>query len=242
LEMIDAVVQSTIRNGFAFCRPPGHHAEPDRAMGFCLFSNVAIGAAYALQRHKLSRVLVVDFDVHHGNGTQKAFYDRREVLYVSTHQFPLYPGTGDVPEIGEGEGKGFTVNLPLPARTEDSTYNLLFEKVIRPVALAYQPEIILVSAGYDAYVDDPLAGMEVTPEGFAAISQSLLTIATEVCGGKLIFVLEGGYHLKGLQQSALRSLDVLTGHAPLAGSWKPTLVFESVLVKSRRVLGPYWKF
>ena len=128
LALIDAVFAGEIANGFAFVRPPGHHAKPDRPMGFCLFSNAAIGAAYALQKYKLSKVLVVDFDVHHGNGTQKAFYQRSDVLYVSTHQFPLYPGTGDFPEIGSGAGAGFTVNFPLPARTGDATYNLIFEK------------------------------------------------------------------------------------------------------------------
>src|SRR5262245_49441527 len=190
LALIDAVFAGEIGNGFAFTRPPGHHAEPERVMGFCLFSNAAIGAAYALQKYKLSRVLVVDFDVHHGNGTQKAFYHRRDVLYVSTHQFPHYPGTGDFPEIGAGAGAGFTVNFPLPARTGDATYNLIFEKVLVPIAEAYRPDLVLVSAGYDAHVDDPLAGMEVTPDGFSGISQTIVSLAEKLCGGKVVFVLE----------------------------------------------------
>jgi acetoin utilization deacetylase AcuC-like enzyme len=242
LVLIDALFAGEIQNGFAFVRPPGHHAEPDRAMGFCLFSNIAIGAAYALQKYKLSRVLVVDFDVHHGNGTQKAFYSRQDVLYVSTHQFPLYPGTGDFPEIGEGSGRGFTVNFPLPSRTEDATYKFLFEKVILAIGRTYRPELLLVSAGYDAYVEDPLAGMEVTPDGFCGISQSLVRLGNEVCGGKTIFLLEGGYHLKGLQTSVLRSLDVLTGNAPKARQWETTSDFEAILTKSRRMFSPYWKF
>ena len=242
LVLIDAVFAGEIGNGFAFVRPPGHHAEPDHSMGFCLFSNAAIGAAYALQKYNLSKVLVVDFDVHHGNGTQKAFYQRSDVLYVSTHQFPLYPGTGDFPEIGKGAGTGFTVNLPLPARTGDATYNLVFEKVVVPIAMSYGPEFVLVSAGYDAHIDDPLAGMEVTPNGFGAISQTLASLAEKLCGGKMVFLLEGGYHLKGLQDSVLKSLDVLTGQRHQAQSWKPDASFEAVLEKSRNTLGSYWKF
>ena len=242
LALIDAVFGGEIGNGFAFVRPPGHHSEPNRAMGFCLFSNAAIGAAYALQKYKLSKVLVVDFDVHHGNGTQKAFYQRSDVLYVSTHQFPLYPGTGDFPEIGSGAGAGFTANFPLPARTGDATYNLIFEKAVVPIAESYRPDFLLVSAGYDAHVDDPLAGMEVTPRGFGAISQTLVTLAEKLCSGKVVFLLEGGYHLKGLQESALQSLDVLTGQRKQPGPWKPDITFETVLEKSRKTLGSYWKF
>jgi acetoin utilization deacetylase AcuC-like enzyme len=242
LALIDAVFAGDIHNGFAFVRPPGHHAEPNRAMGFCLFSNAAIGAAYALQKYKLSKVLVVDFDVHHGNGTQKAFYQRSDVLYVSTHQFPLYPGTGDFPEIGSGAGAGFTANFPLPARTGDATYNLIFEKAVVPIAESYRPDFVLVSAGYDAHVEDPLAGMEVTPRGFGGISQTLVGLAEKLCGGKVVFVLEGGYHLKGLQESALQSLDVLTGQKKQPGPWKPDITFETVLEKSRKTLGSYWKF
>jgi acetoin utilization deacetylase AcuC-like enzyme len=223
-------------------RPPGHHSEPSRAMGFCLFSNAAIGASYVLQKYKLSKVLVVDFDVHHGNGTQKAFYERSDVLYVSTHQFPLYPGTGDFPEIGSGAGAGFTANFPLPARTGDATYNLIFEKAVVPIAESYRPDFLVVSAGYDAHVDDPLAGMEVTPGGFGAISQTLVTLAEKLCGGKVVFLLEGGYHLKGLQESALQSLDALLGQRKQPGPWKPDITFETVLEKSRKTLGSYWKF
>jgi len=242
LVLIDAVFEGEIGNGFAFVRPPGHHAEPDRAMGFCLFSNAAIGAAYALQKYKLSKVLVVDFDVHHGNGTQKAFYQRSDVLYVSTHQFPLYPGTGDFPEIGSGAGTGFTVNFPLPARTGDAVYNLIFEKAVVSIASSYRPDFLLVSAGYDAHIDDPLAGMEVSPEGFGGISQTLVKLAEKLCSGKVVFLLEGGYHLKGLQDSVLKSLDVLTGQRNQSQPWKPDAALETVLEKSRRILGSYWKF
>ncbi len=242
LVMTDLLFSGEIQNGFAFVRPPGHHAEPNRAMGFCLFSNVAIGAAYALEKHKLSRVLVIDFDVHHGNGTQKAFYDKREVLYISTHQFPLYPGTGDFQEIGSGPGQGYTVNLPLPAETEDDTYNLIFEKIIFPIGDAYKPQLVMVSAGYDAYIDDPLAGMNVSPEGFAGITRTIIALAEKVCEGKVIFVLEGGYHLKGLQQCVVKTLDELTGHGSSLPKWKLTSGFETILAKSRSHFGSYWKF
>lgn len=242
LALIDAVFAGEIGNGFAFVRPPGHHAEPDHSMGFCLFSNAAIGAAYALQRYKLSKVLVVDFDVHHGNGTQKAFYSRSDVFYVSSHQFPLYPGTGDFTEVGSGAGAGFTVNFPLPARTGDATYNLVFEKVVVPIATSYRPEFVIVSAGYDAHIDDPLAGMDVTPNGFGAISQTLVSLAEKLCDGKVVFLLEGGYHLKGLQDSVLKSLDVLTGQRFQLQPWKMDVTFEAVLERSRKTLGPYWKF
>jgi acetoin utilization deacetylase AcuC-like enzyme len=242
LTLIDGVFAGELGNGFAFVRPPGHHSEPNRAMGFCLFSNAAIGAAYLLQKFKLSKVLIVDFDVHHGNGTQKAFYQRSDVLYVSTHQFPLYPGTGDFPEIGNGTGVGFTANFPLPARTGDATYNLVFERAVVPIAESYRPDFMLVSAGYDAHIDDPLAGMEVTPSGFEAITQTLVTLAEKLCSGKVVFLLEGGYHLKGLQESALKSLDVLTGHRKQAPPWKADVTFDAVVEKARKALGSYWKF
>ena len=242
LALVDAVFAGEIANGFAFVRPPGHHAEPDRPMGFCLFSNAAIGAAYALQKYKLSKVLVVDFDVHHGNGTQEAFYQRNDVLYLSTHQFPLYPGSGDFPESGSGAGAGFTVNFPLPARTGDATYNLIFERAVVPIAESYRPDFLLVSAGYDAHIDDPLAGMEVSPEGFGGISQTLVALAEKLCGGKVVFLLEGGYDLKGLRESALKSLDALTGDRHQTPPWKPDATFDAVMGKSRKALGSYWKF
>jgi acetoin utilization deacetylase AcuC-like enzyme len=242
LEMLDVLFSSEIQNGFVFVRPPGHHAEPNRAMGFCLFSNVAIAAAYALQKFRLSRILVIDFDVHHGNGTQNVFYDRREVLYVSTHQSPLYPGTGDFSEIGSGPGKGFTVNLPLPAGTGDSTYNLIFQRIVSAIAESYRPELILVSAGFDAYTEDPLAGMNVSPSGFGAIAHTILKLADKLCQGKVIFVLEGGYHLAGLQRCVIHVLDELTGNGHHSSQWEATSTFESALRSSRASMASYWEF
>ena len=240
LVLIDAVQAGEIQNGFGFVRPPGHHAEPDRSMGFCLFSNVAIGAAYALGKYKLSKVLVIDFDVHHGNGTQNAFYNRSDVLYASTHQYPLYPGTGNFPEIGASEGLGFTINFPLPAHSNDDTFNLVFDKIIAPIGRSYRPDLIIVSAGYDAYVEDPLAGMEVTPLGFAGITRTILSLAQDVCDGRVVFLLEGGYHLQGLQSSVLKTLDELTGQGIPSRAWRSSELFEVIQAKSKANFGPYW--
>ncbi len=240
--LIDALFQGQIQNGFAFVRPPGHHAEPDCAMGFCLFNNIAVGAAYALEKHGLKRVLVLDFDVHHGNGTQRAFYDRSDVLFISTHQYPLYPGTGDLSELGESAGLGYTLNFPLPAGTGDPTYNSIFRQIIHPVSKAFAPQLVLVSAGYDAYASDPLAGMAMTPEGFAGLTQTIVRLAHETCGGKLAFILEGGYHLDGLRTSILRTLDLLSGQDQRVMEWPPTPQFEVVLSQTRKAFGHFWKF
>ncbi len=242
LQMIESLMSGEIDNGFAFVRPPGHHAEPDRAMGFCLFGNVALGAAYALKRFGLERVLVVDFDVHHGNGTQETFYRRQDVLFISTHQFPLFPGTGAFPEIGSASGKGFTLNFPLPAGTGDVTYGLLFDKIILPVAKTYRPQLVLVSAGFDAYLEDPLAGMRVTPDGFASMAGYLKALADTVCEGKMVLVLEGGYHLAGLQQSVLRVVDQMCGHPGPVPSPGRSDLFEAVLARARTHFGNRWKF
>ncbi|MBI1746883.1 MAG: histone deacetylase [Acidobacteria bacterium] len=211
LESIDFVFGGHCARAFDFIRPPGHHAEPDRAMGFCLFNNVAIGAAYALHHYGLRRILLVDFDVHHGNGTQAAFYDSPEVLFTSAHQFPLYPGTGRSEECGRNGGKGFTLNFPLPAGTDDATYTHLFRSVIEPVAEQYRPELVMVSAGFDAYVDDPLSDMRVTAAGFQTMTRSLARMAEAHSAGKIIFVLEGGYHRQGLCDATLSVLTELLG-------------------------------
>ncbi|HVN80934.1 MAG TPA: histone deacetylase [Terriglobia bacterium] len=240
--LIDALFEKEIQNGFALVRPPGHHAEPDRAMGFCLFNNIAIGAAYALKKHGLERVLVLDFDVHHGNGTQRAFYDRNDVLFISTHQYPLYPGTGDLSELGDKAGLGYTLNFPLPAGTGDPTYNSIYKQIIYPVSKAFAPQLVLVSAGYDAYVSDPLAGMAMTPEGFAGLTQTIVRLAHETCAGKLVFILEGGYHLDGLRSSTLRTLDFLSGQEQRVMEWPPTPQFESILDRTRQTFGHFWKF
>ncbi len=214
---IDAVMGGKIENGFALVRPPGHHAERDHAMGFCLFNNVALGAHYLVREHGVEKVLVMDWDLHHGNGTQHSFYSDPKVLYISTHQFPYYPGTGSVDEVGEGPGEGFTLNIPLGAGMEDSDYAAVFNRVIAPVGAAFDPDFILVSAGFDTYVGDPLGGMKVTERGFAYQARVLIDLAKEVCGGRILFCLEGGYSLKGLADGVSAVLYECLGKGILDG-------------------------
>lgn len=198
LAAVDAVIQGKVRNAFCAVRPPGHHALTNRAMGFCLFNNVAIAARYLQSKHKLARVLIVDWDVHHGNGTQAAFYADPTVLYFSTHQFPFYPGTGSATETGEANGRGFTLNAPLPPGTDDAQYQRVFQTVLQPAAAAFRPDFLLVSAGFDAAEGDLLGAMRLTPEGFATLTRIVKQIADEQCQGRLVTVLEGGYHLDRL--------------------------------------------
>ncbi|MBI2083350.1 MAG: histone deacetylase [Deltaproteobacteria bacterium] len=197
------------RNAFAFVRPPGHHAERARAMGFCLFNNVAIAAEYALRKPGIKKVLIVDYDVHHGNGTQWSFYDRPDVFYISTHRYPFYPGTGARKEEGKGKGKGYTLNVLFPGGEGDEEYLTAFDKQIIPVMKDYQPDLILVSAGYDAHRLDPLGGMNVTADGFAQMTGKILEVAEKTCGGRVVMVLEGGYSLEGLSESVEACLKIL---------------------------------
>ena len=201
LDLVDAVVAGTTNNAFAAVRPPGHHAETERAMGFCLFNNVALAAAYALQQHRMERVLVVDWDVHHGNGTQEIFWSDPRVLYISLHQYPFYPGTGRCDEVGDGAGRGYTVNIPMPGGFGDAEWLAAFHRVVEPIAHQFKPELVLVSAGFDAHANDPLGGMRVTEAGFAAMADSVLAIARAHAGGRLVAALEGGYNLDALQNS-----------------------------------------
>jgi acetoin utilization deacetylase AcuC-like enzyme len=211
LRTLDFVMEGKIQNGFALVRPPGHHAEADHAMGFCLFNNVAIGASYLIEKYGLTKILIVDWDLHHGNGTEHAFYSRRDVLYFSTHQFPYYPGTGYWDETGEGEGEGHTVNVPLRAGKGDEDYLCIFKRILSPIASQYKPEFILVSAGFDIYSGDPLGGMRVSPQGFGALTSVLLALAQEYSQKKLALVLEGGYELGGLQEGVKSVLLQLSG-------------------------------
>ncbi len=208
---VDLLLAGEIDNGFALVRPPGHHAEVDRSMGFCLFNNVAVAAHYAITHCGLKRVMIVDWDLHHGNGTQHSFYDSDKVLYVSTHQFPFYPGTGDVSETGKGKGEGYTVNIPLPGYQGDVDYATIFNDIVVPVGRQYQPELVLVSCGFDIYRDDPLGAMEVTADGFAYLTRCMVELAEEVCGGKLLITLEGGYDLNGQRDGAMAVLSELYG-------------------------------
>jgi len=214
LNLVDAVIKGEIGNGFALVRPPGHHAEKRRAMGFCLFNNVALAARHAINEHGMERVAIVDWDLHHGNGTQNSFYDDPRVLFVSTHQYPHYPGTGGVTEVGSGPGKGFTVNVPMPAGAADADYLSVFHTVVCPVLESFNPELILVSAGFDAHESDPLGSISVTEDGYGQMIRILMHQADELCSGRLILTLEGGYDLGALQYSVRRILSDLSLYDP----------------------------
>ncbi len=213
LQAIHEVWAGRLANALALVRPPGHHAESARAMGFCLFNNVAVGAAFARQTLGARRVLIVDWDVHHGNGTQHAFERDPHVLFFSSHQHPHYPGTGVYTETGIGPGEGYTVNLPLSRGYGDHEYTALYQQLLQPLALAFDPDLILVSAGFDIHARDPLGRMRVTPTGFAALTRLLMDIAQRCCGGRLVLVLEGGYCHEALQESIRAVLAELTEHS-----------------------------
>jgi acetoin utilization deacetylase AcuC-like enzyme len=214
---VDAALDGRARRGFVLARPPGHHATSTRGMGFCLFNTVAIAAAHALDRG-VERILIVDWDVHHGNGTQDAFYDTDRVLFASVHQWPLYPGTGAASERGTGRGEGYTINLPLAAGADDQTYAELFDRVILPAAEDHQPQMVLVSAGFDAHAHDPLGGMRLTDEGFADLARRVVRIADEHADGRVLAFLEGGYDPDALAASVVATLAALdTDDASLSG-------------------------
>ncbi len=208
---VDAVMSNKATYAFALVRPPGHHAIHGTAMGFCIFNNIAIAARDAIAKHNLERVLIVDFDVHHGNGTQDAFYSESSVLYFSTHQYPFYPGSGAVGETGSGEGEGYTVNVPMPGGCGDAEHMHAFEEVLVPVAKRYKPQLILVSAGYDAHWADSISSMQVTTTGYAKMAAILKSLADELCGSKLVFALEGGYNVEALAESVDATINVLLG-------------------------------
>ena len=239
VEAVESVLDGRMDRAFCSVRPPGHHATPGRAMGFCLFNNVAVAAAAALARG-LSRVAVIDIDVHHGNGTQEAFWRDPRVLFVSSHQFPFYPGTGSLDELGQGDGRGFTVNLPLPAGTGDAEYAVAYREIVEPVGRAFDPELVLVSAGFDAHRDDPLGGMAVSARGFAEMMDVCLGVASGAARGRLVAVLEGGYDLDGLASSAAATVGRMLErpHASLAGA--PAPAFAKRLLAFRATHARHW--
>jgi len=242
VDAVERVMAAEGRAAAALVRPPGHHAERNRAMGFCLFNNAAVGAAHA-RALGAGKVAIVDFDVHHGNGTQHIFESDPHVLYVSTHQFPYYPGTGATDEIGRGAGRGFTVNLPLEVGAVDDDYQTAFAEVVIPVLRQFAPELVIVSAGFDAHERDPLGGMRVTTAAFGAMTRELKAIADECCRGRIAAVVEGGYDLSALAGSLDASIDALNG-AP--APWPPSGIASTrghdAVRATKAALAPYWTF
>lgn len=209
----DLIMRGEARNGFALVRPPGHHAERERVGGFCLFNNVAVAARQLQERHGARRVVILDFDVHHGNGTQAIFYDDPTVFYISLHMFAsfFYPGTGSAQEIGRGEGRGATLNVPFAARAGDEAYSQALDELIEPAIIDFDPDAILVSAGFDAHWQDPLAAAAMSLTGYAEMSRAIVNIAEQCCAGRVLFVLEGGYHFQALSHGVLNVIYALRG-------------------------------
>jgi acetoin utilization deacetylase AcuC-like enzyme len=232
-----------LTRGFAFVRPPGHHAERERAMGFCFYNNVAVAAAHALG-HGASRVAVVDYDVHHGNGTQWIFYDDPRVLYVSTHQFPFYPGTGSADQVGRGNGLGFTLNVPLEAGATDADFAAVFRELIVPVLDQFRPDLIIVSAGFDAHERDPLGGMRMTAQGYAALTAALCAVSDRHGHGRLVLVTEGGYDLTALSECLELTVAVVAGQQPVlpSVSESPGRRAAVAIAAVRAAHASYWRF
>jgi acetoin utilization deacetylase AcuC-like enzyme len=239
--LVNELTREKIDSGFALIRPPGHHAESNRAMGFCLFNNAAVAAEWAIRKGLAERVAIVDFDVHHGNGTQEIFYSRSDVLYLSTHQYPFYPGTGHFSETGAGPGQGFTANFPLSAGTGDPFYCSLFRDLLLPIVRQFNPQLILVSAGYDAHRDDPLADMNLSTEGFGELVNLLNEVAREVCGGRVVYLLEGGYNLSALCDAVRLTIDTSLKPRKFDIPMGRTDDYESYREVLRSKFSPYWE-
>ncbi|MBY0400245.1 histone deacetylase [Myxococcota bacterium] len=246
IDLVRAALRDESKRGFAAVRPPGHHAEANRPMGFCLLNNVAIATRAAQIEHGTPRILIFDWDVHHGNGTQHVFEDDPDVLYLSTHQFPFYPGTGDYREAGVGRGLGATINVPMPGGSGDAEYVGVVDRIVAPAALAFRPDLILVSCGFDAHRDDPLASMELSFEGYRAMAMRLRALADALCAGRIVYVLEGGYSLLGVREGTRAVLESLVADGPAVpppapalepGSTLRALVDRSVAVHGGRIAG-----
>ncbi len=242
VRLLELIREGRIEAGFSLTRPPGHHATRNRAMGFCLFNNAAIAAQWAIHERLAQRVAILDFDVHQGNGTQEIFWTRSDVLYVSSHQFPHYPGTGAFSEVGAGAGEGFTVNFPVPAGRDDAFFVRLYNDFAVPILEQFKPDLILVSAGYDTHESDPLAGMRMTADGFGAIASVVIAAARKLCQGRLLFVLEGGYNLKGLTEGVQATMDGALGRQDFTKLIsKKSREFEAYRTIAVPYLRAYWK-
>jgi acetoin utilization deacetylase AcuC-like enzyme len=240
---VDAIVQSRATRVMALVRPPGHHAERDRAMGFCLYNNVAAAAAHALSLG-MERVVVMDYDVHHGNGTQWIFYDDPRVLYISTHQYPFYPGTGAAEDVGRGKGAGFTLNVPLEAGATDGDYHDVFKALVIPAIDQFKPELVLISAGFDAHERDPLARMRLSTVGYASLTKSLCDAADRHCHGRVVAVTEGGYDLTALKACLESTSSILDGAlvaSPPTESLVATARSRTAIAAVRAAHAKYWK-
>ncbi len=244
LAAADAVVEGRVDSAFALVRPPGHHAEPAQAMGFCFFNNVAVTARYLQQRHGVGRVLIVDWDVHHGNGTEACFADDDSVLYMSLHQSPLYPGTGPAGQVGSGRGAGFTVNVPLPAGCGDSVYLAAFSRLLIPIARQFEPDMVLVSAGMDAHRLDPMSNMMVSSGGFGALTHAVRHMAAGSAQDRLALCLEGGYHPGALESSLELIMEALAAPSPAelpGGCDSLPDPAQRALTATARAQSAYWR-
>lgn len=240
VDLARMVCSRQVDAGLALVRPPGHHAEASRAMGFCIFNNIAV-AASALLADGVERILIFDPDVHHGNGTQHTFEGRRDVLYVSFHQWPHYPGSGLSDETGEGEGAGFTANVPFPGGATDADYAEALERVLAPIARAYEPQVVLVSIGFDAHLMDPLAGMDMTGVGYGYVAKVLRDLAAELCGGRLVLFLEGGYEVGPASEALVRMIEVIErGKDAPRPAGTPGARHQRAITATLAALAPYW--
>jgi acetoin utilization deacetylase AcuC-like enzyme len=242
LNLVDAAFSGQVQHGLALLRPPGHHATRGRAMGFCLYNNVAVAAAHLLEEKGLDRVLIVDWDVHHGNGTEAIFYEDPRVMYFSTHQTPFYPGTGPADDVGKGAGEGFNINVPMPPGQDSLVYIKVFRDLLLPLARQFEPQFILVSAGFDAHAEDPLGSMQISGLGYGALTRLLVELSRELCPGRVVLALEGGYSPEAQARSILKCLDAMAG-----GDDSDKLLIRAqdttggrALINTLRIVERYW--
>jgi len=242
LQCIDSICSGNLRRIFAFVRPPGHHASRDNAQGFCLFNNVAVAAAYARSKYKLKRLAIVDFDVHHGNGTQSCFYGDPGILYISSHKYPFYPGSGYFNEVGRGAGKGYTLNFPLPEGSGDSNFVPIYSKIVPMVLAQFSPQLILVSAGFDGHHSDSYGGLSLTHSGYAAAAASLIAAAERLCDGKICFILEGGYNSQALGDCIGATMIEMERRSPREASIREGAHFQEISKQAAKFTAGLWKW